>query len=63
MCAAGPPKTVRGKDNTGQDRYGYRRTGEVIEIVPEEAEWVKQIFETTSLILKRASISTISGPG
>jgi len=34
-----------GKANTGQDRYGYRRNGEVIEIVEEEAAWVKQIFE------------------
>src|SRR5512138_3721302 len=34
-----------GKANTGQDRYGYRRNGEVIEIVEEEAKWVRQIFE------------------
>jgi site-specific DNA recombinase len=34
-----------GKANTGQDRYGYRRTGEVIEVVEEEAKWVRQIFE------------------
>jgi site-specific DNA recombinase len=33
-----------GKANSGQDRYGYRRVGETIEIVPEEAEWVRQIF-------------------
>lgn len=33
-----------GKANSGQDRYGYRRVGEKIEIVPEEAEWVRQIF-------------------
>ena len=33
-----------GKANTGQDRYGYRRVGEVIEIVPEEADWVRKIF-------------------
>jgi DNA invertase Pin-like site-specific DNA recombinase len=33
-----------GKANSGQDRYGYRRNGDVIEIVPEEAEWVRQIF-------------------
>jgi len=33
-----------GKANSGQDRYGYRRNGDVIEIVPEEAEWVQQIF-------------------
>ncbi|MHC1740156.1 MAG: recombinase family protein [Anaerolineaceae bacterium] len=34
-----------GKANTGQDRYGYQRKGEVIDIVEEEAIWVKQIFE------------------
>jgi len=33
-----------GKANSGQDRYGYRRVGERIEIVPEEAKWVCQIF-------------------
>ncbi len=33
-----------GKANSGQDSYGYRRNGEVYEIVPEEAEWVPQIF-------------------
>ncbi|MBI5954866.1 MAG: recombinase family protein [Chloroflexi bacterium] len=33
-----------GKANSGQDRYGYRRVRERIEIVPEEAEWVRQIF-------------------
>lgn len=33
-----------GKANSGQDRYGYQRMGERIEIVPEEAEWVRQIF-------------------
>lgn len=33
-----------GKANTGQDRYGYQRKGEVIEIVEEEAKWVRQIF-------------------
>ncbi len=33
-----------GKANTGQDRYGYRRVGEKIEIVEEEARWVRQIF-------------------
>lgn len=33
-----------GKANSGQDRYGYKRVGEKIEIVPEEAEWVRQIF-------------------
>jgi site-specific DNA recombinase len=34
-----------GKANTGQDRYGYQRNGEIIEIVDEEAYWVRQIFE------------------
>jgi len=33
-----------GKANTGQDRYGYKRNGEVIELVEEEARWVRQIF-------------------
>ena len=33
-----------GKANSGQDRYGYRRSGENIEIVLEEAEWVRKIF-------------------
>ncbi len=34
-----------GKANTGQDRYGYQRNGEVIKIVEEEAKCVRQIFE------------------
>jgi DNA invertase Pin-like site-specific DNA recombinase len=34
-----------GKANSGQDRYGYQRNGEIIEVVPEEAQWVRQIFE------------------
>ena len=34
-----------GKANTGQDRYGYKRKGENIVVVEEEAEWVRQIFE------------------
>jgi len=34
-----------GKANSGQDRYGYQRNGEVIEVVPEEAKWVQQIFD------------------
>lgn len=33
-----------GKANTGQDRYGYERNGEVIELVEQEARWVQQIF-------------------
>jgi site-specific DNA recombinase len=34
-----------GKANTGQDRYGYKRNGESIGIVEEEARWVRQIFD------------------
>jgi DNA invertase Pin-like site-specific DNA recombinase len=34
-----------GKANTGQDRYGYKRNGEVIEVVEEEAKWVRQVFD------------------
>ncbi len=33
-----------GKANTGQDRYGYIRAGENIDIVEEEAKWVRNIF-------------------
>jgi site-specific DNA recombinase len=34
-----------GKANTGQDRYGYVRVGEKINIVEDEAVWVLKIFE------------------
>jgi len=34
-----------GKANTGQDRYGYVRVDDVIEVVEEEAFWVRKIFE------------------
>jgi len=34
-----------GKANTGQDRYGYLRTGDNIRVVEEEASWVRKIFE------------------
>ena len=34
-----------GKANTGQDRYGYKRFGDVIRIVEEEAKWVREIFQ------------------
>jgi site-specific DNA recombinase len=34
-----------GKANTGQDRYGYVRVGEKINVVEEEAFWVRKIFE------------------
>ena len=33
-----------GKANAGRDRYGYQRNGEIIEVVEEEAAWVRQIF-------------------
>ena len=33
-----------GKANTGQDRYGYIRVGEIIRLVKEEAKWVRNIF-------------------
>lgn len=33
-----------GKANAGRDRYGYKRNGEVIEVVEEEAKWIRQIF-------------------
>ena len=33
-----------GKANTGQDRYGYCRNGDVIEVVEQEAFWVRQIY-------------------
>ncbi len=34
-----------GKANSGQDRYGYRRIGDKIHVVEEEARWVRKIFE------------------
>lgn len=34
-----------GKATTGFDRYGYRRAGEKIVIVEEEARWVRKIYE------------------
>lgn len=34
-----------GRANTGQDRYGYRRDGDVIVICEEEAIWVRKIYE------------------
>ena len=33
-----------GKANSGQDRYGYKRNGEIIEIYLPEAIWVRKIF-------------------
>lgn len=33
-----------GKALNGQDRYGYKRNGEVIEVVEDEAQWVRQVF-------------------
>ena len=34
-----------GKANCGQDCYGYQRIGEVLEVVEEEAKWVRKIFK------------------
>jgi DNA invertase Pin-like site-specific DNA recombinase len=34
-----------GKANTGQDRYGYIRIGENIQIQKQEAKWVRNIFK------------------
>jgi hypothetical protein len=34
-----------GKANTEQDLYGYLRIGEKINVVEEEAGWVRKIFE------------------
>ncbi len=34
-----------GKAIGGFDRFGYRRNGEVIEVVEEEARWVRKIFQ------------------
>jgi DNA invertase Pin-like site-specific DNA recombinase len=50
-----------GKANTGQDRYGYWRNGENIEIIEQEAAWVQQIFawynaETPLLEIRRRLI-------
>lgn len=33
-----------GKATAGNDRYGYKRNGEIIEVVDEEARWIRQIF-------------------
>ncbi len=38
-------RLTAGKANTGQDRYGYVRVDDVIEVVEEEAFWVRKIFE------------------
>lgn len=45
-----------GKASTGQDRYGYRREGEIIVIVEEEAKWVRQIFDWYLQGLSRVEI-------
>lgn len=47
-----------GKANTGQDRYGYRRLkgSDTIEIVEEEAFWVRKIF---SWYIQGVPINTI----
>ncbi len=38
-----------GKANTGQDRYGYLRIGDKIQVVEKEADWVRKIFDTEDL--------------
>jgi site-specific DNA recombinase len=45
-----------GKANTGQDRYGYRREGESIVIVEEEAQWVRRIFDWYNQGMNRMEI-------
>jgi len=55
-----------GRANSGQDRYGYRRVGDRIEVVPEEAEWVRQIFawyiEGVSLMTMRKHLIAANAP-
>ena len=55
-----------GKANSGQDRYGYQRNGDVIEIVPEEAEWVRKIFnwyiEGVTIKVMRKQLLDASAP-
>jgi len=55
-----------GKANTGQDRYGYIRTGENIHIQKEEAKWVRQIFawyiQKTPLMQIRKRLITADAP-
>jgi site-specific DNA recombinase len=55
-----------GKANSGQDRYGYKRVGEKIEVFPEEAEWVRQIFtwyiERVPLKIIRKRLLTANAP-
>jgi site-specific DNA recombinase len=55
-----------GKANTGQDRYGYKRNGEIIEVVEEEAKWVRQIFgwynDTTPLKEIRQRLIAANAP-
>ena len=45
-----------GKANTGQDRYGYRREGESIVVVEEEALWVGRIFDWYNQGMNRLDI-------
>jgi len=55
-----------GKANTGQDRYGYVRDGEHINILEEEAKWVRQIFtwyiQKTSLMQVRKRLIAANTP-
>lgn len=55
-----------GKANTGQDRYGYVRIGEQIQILEEEAKWVRQIFawytQKTPLMQIRKCFITANAP-
>lgn len=55
-----------GKANTGQDRYGYIRIGEQIQIQEEEAKWVRQIFawyiEKTPLMQIRKLLIAANAP-
>ena len=55
-----------GKENTGQDRYGYIRIGETIHLVEEETKWVRQIFawyiQKTPLLQIRTRLITADAP-
>jgi site-specific DNA recombinase len=58
-----------GRANTGQDRFGYKRNGDVIEIVEDEAQWVRKIFEwylegiSTNKIRERLIAAGVSQKG
>ena len=55
-----------GKANTGQDRYGYVRSGEQIHIQEEEAKWVRQTFawyiQKTPLLQIRKHLIAANAP-